>query len=1033
MSQNNFRSIYKSDYCVIRIPLLSINVLKDFFSSVDKSNSSKLREIYSSPLLQEAIQLASIDLFSKLEKYLKNEVEDRGQISKIESSLLQYFLRSSSRCTPFGIFATVSHCFFGDHTDLKLKINDPITRHVRTDSQILYEVIDRIVATKGSREQLDFVSNNSLYKLGKKFRYFEHKMLSQQRIYNLTSISNNLILSSLIDYGKKPKSFTEFQDFLINNGYEAQESKDFINILIDEEVLVAKIKDHVSGNTQIHQLLKQLNPNIISNPEILPLLKQLDGNNWLLSELPSQKNSQIYSEMMECLKPFTMLDKQKSFLQINGYRNLQAGRVNKKVIPDINSAIRVLCSLSVPTSNRRLVSFKKKFEERYGNEQVPLALALDPDIGLGNIFSNHYRESDIESHYVTGLKKEIFLWKHRQLTKCLSQSSENITVDPKDLPVKDIDYNSLPDSFYTIINLFVDRNGEEKTVFQFASGDSSTKLFGRFCHDSDELYNLTKKEIKKEEGLQPEKVFAEVVHLPQPRLGNVISRPQLREYEILYLGESSIDEQHRITIDDLFLRIIDDELELWSKKLNKIVIPKSTTALNHKIINLPIFQFLCEMPIQKPMYQLKWDWEIMSEEEFLPRVSFKNIILSPRIWNMSLSKTNKCSSTVYLEKFLNKYKVPDFVILSSGENGIILNIKDFNCRKIVLKTLEAKGRVVLKEAFIEDYDSVVSSGSKKYMNEIVVPFHKVSSEKNHIIKKQHQTRLNDYLRKTQRDFPLGSEWLYTKIYTGENAATEMLISGISRLANKLLKLSLIDKWFFIRYSDNSGFHIRLRLHVKRKDDFSSVLNHTQLFLNKQLSQKIIWNFTFDIYRRELERYSPYMEVSEELFYFQSIFTVKVLKYSKDLSLLKHTAIFALIEMVDNVEADNTEFLNNTLSAFKKEFDLDRNYYDRKQLEKDHRSKRIIFMDIIKNGIYNCEYLSKHKDIQISLKEYSNRFKKVMKQSCTEQSEVKKLLPSLIHMLVNRIFDSNPRKHELAIYYNAVKFYEMKRSLRVLDC
>ena len=63
----------------------------------------------------------------------------------------------------------------------------------------------------------------------------------------------------------------------------------------------------------------------------------------------------------------------------------------------------------------------------------------------------------------------------------------------------------------------------------------------------------------------------------------------------------------------------------------------------------------------------------------------------------------------------------------------------------------------------------------------------------------------------QKNFILGDEWLYYKIYTGAKTADNILIDVIKPIAQTLFDEQVIDKWFFIRYSD-PDFHIRVRFH-----------------------------------------------------------------------------------------------------------------------------------------------------------------------------------------------------------------------------
>ena len=74
----------------------------------------------------------------------------------------------------------------------------------------------------------------------------------------------------------------------------------------------------------------------------------------------------------------------------------------------------------------------------------------------------------------------------------------------------------------------------------------------------------------------------------------------------------------------------------------------------------------------------------------------------------------------------------------------------------------------------------------------------------------------------QRNFSIGSEWLYYKLYTGHKTADFILTEVIKPLTEEFLEKGLIDKWFFIRYADPKH-HIRLRFHCLDTKNIGKVI------------------------------------------------------------------------------------------------------------------------------------------------------------------------------------------------------------------
>ena len=101
-----------------------------------------------------------------------------------------------------------------------------------------------------------------------------------------------------------------------------------------------------------------------------------------------------------------------------------------------------------------------------------------------------------------------------------------------------------------------------------------------------EIEKLTRTILQREEANQPDCVYAEIVHLPESRIGNILMRPVLRKYEIPYLCGTTLSEEFQIPVTDLLVRIEGDKVVLRSKKLNKQVIPRMTTAHNFSMTTI---------------------------------------------------------------------------------------------------------------------------------------------------------------------------------------------------------------------------------------------------------------------------------------------------------------------------------------------------------------------------------------------------------------------------------------------------------------
>ena len=117
---------------------------------------------------------------------------------------------------------------------------------------------------------------------------------------------------------------------------------------------------------------------------------------------------------------------------------------------------------------------------------------------------------------------------------------------------------------------------------------------------------------------------------------------------------------------------------------------------------------------------------------------------------------------------------------------------------------------------------------------------------------------------------------YFKLYTGTKTADTILKNEMYRFVTDMLKNALIDKWFFIRYSDPE-FHIRLRLHLKEPRNFTGLYNRFYEAFFPVVDAGFVWSIQCDTYRREMDRYGANtIALIENLFFKDSDYAIRLL-------------------------------------------------------------------------------------------------------------------------------------------------------------
>ena len=277
-----------------------------------------------------------------------------------------------------------------------------------------------------------------------------------------------------------------------------------------------------------------------------------------------------------------------------------------------------------------------------------------------------------------------------------------------------------------------------------------------------------------------------------------------------------------------------------------------------------------------------------------------------------------------------------------------------------------------------------------------------------------------------RAFIPGSEWVYFKLYTGAKTADAILKNEVYGYANELLDKQIIDKWFFIRYSD-PDFHIRLRLHLTEVRDFSCAFNRFFETFLSDIDAGLVWNIQCDTYQREMERYGANtISMIEDIFCIDSEFIVKLLCQLDEENPEQHRWRLALV-MIDSLLSafsfdiqQRQKLLLTMADNYKREFGFT-NHPPKKQLDEKFRTFR---KDIANVMLWENGSMKPLDTIIARRYAISSIAKKLMEIDGSGALEVslESLLMSVIHMTMNRWFRSKNRLHELVIYDFMARHY-----------
>lgn len=275
----------------------------------------------------------------------------------------------------------------------------------------------------------------------------------------------------------------------------------------------------------------------------------------------------------------------------------------------------------------------------------------------------------------------------------------------------------------------------------------------------------------------------------------------------------------------------------------------------------------------------------------------------------------------------------------------------------------------------------------------------------------------------KRDFCIGSEWLYYKIYTGVKTADIVLLEKLYPIIQELQAKNRIQKWFFIRYKDPDE-HIRIRFYSENLENISIIISKLYPVLNTLLQENTIWKVQTDTYQRELERYGEKtIAESETLFWLDSEMMLHYLSQKPYFSrnetqlLFSFRAIDRFFNSFSLTNTDKLALMDELQASFKKEFNADPNL--KKEMSRLYRE---LSHDIA--AFLNGKSQKEHSEIYTFVEKKENQLHKLASTIKSNlQISLSSFLMSQIHMMINRQYTSQQRKYELIIYDHLYRYYK----------
>ncbi|NLR67002.1 lantibiotic dehydratase [Chitinophaga varians] len=1028
-------------FFLLRSPLYPVNRYRDVLEDSLQELADK------NPLFLYALCIASGDLLKELERFLSDPASfNKKKTDKLRKSLYKYWVRACSRSTPYGLFAGCTTGTIGADTQLLLNDMKDAYQYVRLDMDYYTRICNHISQQPDISMALRYYPNNSIYKTGDKYRYAEYTINNNRRKYLLTAVEDSVFMTAIIREAAAGLTIAQIVQVIHEQdpSVTEEEATGFVRELIESQLLIADTEPRITGEDNLQSLTDRL----LSIPEASTFRDALLALQQLFRQQDFER-SRLAAIHQQCETAFPV-SIPKDLLQIDLFKTAQQCQLSETLVNDILSQVHSLMALCLGYSKGQseMSSFMTRFMERYESQEVPLNLVLDGEtgIGYGAAIENTVHAPFVED--VAGApasENQTVNWSPLQQLG-LDKYEQFLQQDLSEVAITDEDLQKLGDpetvnmarSCYLFGSLLgPSAEAADKGDYRFAlnsmGGPSAANLLGRFCNGDEVLTEKVKAILDEEAAAYPDLVIAEVVHFPEARAANVLIRPTLRPYEIPYIGVAGTPEEFRIPVADIMVSVRQNEVVLRSKRLNKRILPRLSSAHNYGYNSLPIYKFLCDLQHQSLISFLHWDWGVFANRKRLPRVVYKNIILSRAMWTLTAKEVehlgdDAAANQRFIDQYREQQKMPDKVLLAEADNELLLDLTAPAAVGLLIDHVKKMSSVKLKECLLAEESGIVRDiHNGEYAHEVLIPMRSVPVAEKAGDKPRPATAAAAPAALPERSFAPGSEWLYVKVYCGFRVAEELLATWFAEQLPQWQEDGLFEDFFFLRYGDPLP-HIRLRFRNRhRPGNNDEILHRIQTGLQPMVDNGQVSKIQCDTYIREIERYgAATIEISEQLFSADSLAVlgvVNMLEGAEGESYRWRMALRGtdmLLEDFGLTPTERKQLLAGLREGFASEFGGAK--VQHKPLNDKYRKHQQEIASFLRAENDEANEIAEAVEFFRQRSAVTAPLAKQIRQHYQNDNRYFDILASHIHMFLNRIFVAKQRKHEMVIYHFLEKYY-----------
>jgi thiopeptide-type bacteriocin biosynthesis protein len=781
-----------------------------------------LQQVWASEAFAAAVEVASPSLARRVRQVRDGRPLPARQARSAVVSVLRYLLRTTSRATPFGLFAGVAPARFGPGLDVRCGEEHHVV--ARVDAEWLEGVLTLLEACPELRRRLPVVVNNLAFVRDGRLVVGCQRQAGApgQTAPAEMSVRHTTAVETAVQAAESPVRVGDLADKLAADFPTTPEAviDGMLAELVARRILVSSLRPPMTATDPLGHVLEEL---AAAGADAVP------------------QAAALFHHLLDIHLDLTRHNRTPSPAERRELRTTASAKM-AAVCPTerpVTVDLRVDCALTLPHAVAREAEaaaaalarlaphpvgvpnwrdYHVRFLERYGiGALVPLREILNADTGLG--FPAGYRDARLTPPPAPGLsERDVLLLGLAQ--KAAIDHSVEVVLDEEaianlaaedDAAARVQPHTELRFRVHARTPDALDR-GEFGLAVASVSRAAGTTT-GRFLDlldraDRERIVGAYARLPTEGEDALPAQVSCPPL---SARAENVARAPAVLP-RLVSLAEHHPPGADLIPLDDLAVSGDAKRLHLVSLSRLRPVELAVFSAVEFTNSAHPLLRFLCEITTAHTAACAPFSWGAAGRLPFLPRVRYRRTILSPARWIFAAAELPGPTApwpewVDRLSAWRRRFRVPDAVYLGADDRRIQLDLDEPAHLHLLRADLDRAGHATVREA-PEDGASGWFGGRA---HEIVVPLATTNRpERPPDPRRAWPART---IGAEHGHLPGAGDWLYVKLYGHPDRHTAVLTTHLPGL------LSAWDsrpEWWFLRYRDPEP-HLRLRLRLPGAD------------------------------------------------------------------------------------------------------------------------------------------------------------------------------------------------------------------------